>query len=342
VQVASDNDYYGLYAADVLNLTAALALSLSARLNEATIVLQDRLGSTLNGRHSFGHFNPAAGLTYKLLPEATLYVGFAEANRAPTPAEFSCASASAPCSLTNFFVADPALKQVTAQTFEAGARGELQQDGATIHWHAGVYRVDSSDDIMFVASPIIGRVFFHNIGETRRQGLEASADTADGPWLASLNYAYTDATFQTALALASPDNPRADANGQIHVVPGDRLTSIPKHVLKLALTYQAGDAWNVTLSGHYASGQYLRGDESNLNPQTQPYFVLTGGATYRLRRNLELIAEIENLLDAKYETFGTFSPIGDVPIAQVPNASNPRSLSPGAPRTIYAGVRAWL
>jgi outer membrane receptor protein involved in Fe transport len=113
-------------------------------------------------------------------------------------------------------------------------------------------------------------------------------------------------------------------------------------VLKFALTYQAGDAWNVTFSGRYASGQYLRGDESNLNPQTRPYFVLDAGATYRLLPNLELIAGIENLLDTAYETFGTFSPVGDVPTAQVPNADNPRSLSPGAPRTIYAGVRAWL
>jgi outer membrane receptor protein involved in Fe transport len=342
VQVASANDYYGIYAADILNLTPALSMNLSARFNAANISLQDRLGTALNGSHSFTHLNPAAGFTYKLSQAATLYAGFAEANRAPTPAEFSCASPSAPCSLTNFFVGDPDLKQVVAQTYEAGARGELHQGDAVLHWHAGFYRVASDDDIMFVSSPVLGRAFFRNIGGTRRQGAELSADIAEGPWLASLNYAYTDATFQSFLTLSSEDNPRADGGGNIHVSPGDTLPSIPRHTVKATATYQPGEEWNVSLSGRYSSGQYLRGDESNLNPQTRPYFILSAAGSYRIERNLELFGEVENLLDARYETFGAFSPVDQVPIVQVPNTHNPRSLSPGAPLSVYAGVRVWL
>jgi outer membrane receptor protein involved in Fe transport len=342
VKVASDNDYYGAYAADILSLTPSLSLSVSARLNEAQITLHDRLGTALSGAHGFTHLNPAAGLTYKLTGATTLYAGYAEANRAPTPAEFSCASAAAPCSLTNFFVGDPSLKQVVAHTLEAGARGMVQEGDATFHWDAGAYRIETDNDIMFVASAIVGRDFFRNIGTTERQGLELSGDLSDGAWLASLRYAYTDATFQSPLTLDSPDNPRADPNGEIHVRPGDVLPSIPKNTLKLVVTYQPSGSWNVSVAARYADGQYLRGDESNLNPRIPSYVVVDASASYRLNARLELFAEIENLLDARYATFGTFSPTSAVPIVQLPDASDPRALSPGAPRAAYAGVRVTL
>ena len=288
------------------------------------------------------HLNPAAGLTYKLSGGATLYAGYAEANRAPTPAEFSCASASSPCSLTNFFVGDPALKQVVAQTLEAGARGTVQDGHVSLRWDASAYRIETDDDIMFVASDIVGRDFFRNIGSTERQGFELSGDLSDGAWLVALRYAYTDASFQTPLTLDSPDNPRADDNGQIHVRPGDALPSIPRNTVKLIVTYQPSETWNISLAARYSDGQYLRGDELNLNPQIPSYVVLDASASYRLNAHFELFGEIQNLLGARYASFGTFSPTSDVPIVQVPGASNPRALSPGAPRAAYAGVRATL
>jgi outer membrane receptor protein involved in Fe transport len=341
VSLASDNDYFGLYAADVLSLSEALSLSLSARFNAARIALRDRLGTALNGSHRFLHLNPAAGLTYKLSPEATFYAGASVANRAPTPAEFSCADPAAPCSLTNFFVADPPLKQVVAQTFETGLRGESRIGETGIKWHAGLYRTDSHDDILFAASPVTGRGFFRNIGTTRRQGADLSAEVTQGLWLASLSYSYIDATFRSPLTLSSPENPRADANGEIHVVSGDRLPSIPRNTVKLGLGYRT-ETLAIDLVGRYADGQYLRGDESNLNPKTGPYFVLDMSASYRFENGVEFFTGIQNLLDAKYETFGTFSPTSEVPIFEVPNASNPRSLSPGAPISASIGLRVSL
>ena len=64
-------------------------------------------------------------MTYKVTPWLTAYAGYAEANRAPTPAELSCAGPTDSCSLANFFVGDPNLKQVVAHTVEAGLRGTV-------------------------------------------------------------------------------------------------------------------------------------------------------------------------------------------------------------------------
>jgi hypothetical protein len=57
---------------------------------------------------------------------------------------------------------------------------------------------------------------------------------------------------------------------------------------------------------------------------------------------VELFATLRNLLDKKYETFGTFSPTSDVPIPEAPGASNPRSLSPAPPFSLFAGARLFL
>src|SRR5262249_44479073 len=149
--------------------------------NHSSIALHDRLGTALDGDHEYSRVNPAIGATYDISPHATFYAGYAEANRAPTPAEFSCADPTAPCSLTNFFVADPALKQVVAHTVEGGFRGH-GDDGAegTFSWHAGYFHVDADDDILFAASAITGRAFFENIGTTTRQGAELSGDYRRG------------------------------------------------------------------------------------------------------------------------------------------------------------------
>ncbi|MBI3513551.1 MAG: TonB-dependent receptor, partial [Proteobacteria bacterium] len=341
VRVGVTNAYYGLFAVDTIDLTEALSATLSGRLNVAEIDLRDQLGTALTGDHLYGRLNPGAGLTYKIAPPLSAYVGYAEANRAPTPAELSCASPLAPCSLTNFFVGDPSLKQVVARTVEAGLRGRLAPyEGAQLEWHAGLFRTDSEDDIQFVASPTIGRNFFENVGTTRRQGVETGLQLR-ASWLRALaEYAYTDATFRDALTLDGGANPQADANGLLHVRPGDRLPGIPAHTLKLGLDVDITPAWTVGLRARAASGQYLLGDQSNLNPKTGAYALLNLDTEYRVTEHVALFGLIQNLTDAKYASFGTFSPVGpNVPIVQAPAASNPRSLSPGAPLGVWVGLR---
>ena len=58
-----------------------------------------------------------------------------------------------------------------------------------------------------------------------------------------------------------------------------------------------------------------------------------------MSENLEVYGYVENALNANYATFGTFSPVGEVPILALPNASSNRSLAPGAPIAAYGGMR---
>ncbi|HYZ63168.1 MAG TPA: TonB-dependent receptor [Acetobacteraceae bacterium] len=339
VRVAASTRYYGLYAQDMLDVTEALTLTVSGRLNLAQVDLRDQVGTSVSGNHDYAHFNPAAGLTYNILPAVTAYAGYAVSNRAPTPAELSCASAASPCSLTNFFVADPSLKQVVAGTFEAGLRGRFRLGDAELAWKGGVFRVVSDDDILFIGSTVTGRGFFQNVGQTRREGVEAGLRLRYGPVSAYFDYAHTSATFRTPFTASSPNNPAADADGLIQVSRGDRIPGIPQHRLKLGVQYEVTPRWTVGATGILSSGRVLQGDEANLNPRTGSYVVFNANTNFRLTETIELFGLVQNVSNTRYATFGGFSPVQLVPILQAPGASDTRSLTPGAPIAGYGGVR---
>ena len=341
VRVAVSNAYYGTYFTDTFDIAPVLSANLSGRYNFAQINLTDQIGTALSGDHSFGHFNPAAGLTWKFLPDFNAYASYSVSNRAPNPGELTCASAASPCSLANFFVGDPNLQQVVGHTIEAGLRGQLHPfANAILTPSLAYYHTTLDNDILFVNSPIQGRAFFQNVGSTLRQGVDLNIQLKTERLLAWLGYSYIDAAFQTGFTESSENNPAANADGNIQIQPGDRLPGIPANQLKLGVDYKVTDRWTVGGSGIYASGQFLFGDEANLTPPTPPYFVTDVHTSYQVTRNLQLFALLQNAFNVTYYTFGTFSPTSSIPIVQVPGATNPRSYSPAAPIGVTVGVRA--
>jgi iron complex outermembrane receptor protein len=340
VRVGIGDAYYGVFIADTFNVTDRLALTVSGRFNAASINLNDQNGGDLNGSHSYTRFNPAAGVTYKITPWLTAYAGYAEANRAPTPAELSCASPADSCSLANFFVGDPDLKQVVAHTIEAGFRGAtgIGEDGR-LSYNVGLYRSNLDDDIVFVNSVTLNRAFFTNIGQTRRQGLDAGIQYKTQRWSAYFAYTYTDATFQSGFVEAAGSNPAGDADGNLTINPGSRLPGVPAHQGKLGLTFHVTDQWTVGAVLLAQSGQYLFGDEANVTPKLPGFVTLNLSTSYQLTPHIQFFASVENVTDAKYYTYGTFSPTTAVFLAQAPNATNPRAYSPAAPVGAFGGVR---
>ncbi len=341
VRVGIANAYYGAFFTDTYELTPLLSANIAGRFNFAQINLDDKLGSRLGGDHTYSRFNPSAGLTYKLFPELNAYASYAEANRAPTPSELSCANAASPCSLANFFVGDPNLQQVVSHTVEAGLRGRFHPfGGATLSSDLAFFHTTLSNDILFVNSPIQGRAFFQNVGSTLRQGVDINLSLKTDRLLAWASYSHIDAAFQTGFSELSENNPGADASGNIRVQPGDRLPGIPANLFKLGIDCRVTDGWTVGATAIAASGQFLFGDEANLTAKTPPYFVLNLHTSYQLTSRLQVFGLIENAFNATYYTFGTFSPTSSVPIVQAPGAADPRSYSPAAPIAATIGIRA--
>jgi outer membrane receptor protein involved in Fe transport len=339
-RVAISNAYYGAFFTDTFDITPTLSANVAGRFNLAQLDLSDQLGTALSGNHSYQRFNPSAGLTYKIRPGISVYASYAEANRAPMPVELTCASATAPCSLSNFLSADPNLQQVVSHTIEAGVRTEMHPfSDARLASDVALYRTTLSNDILAVGSSLPGLQFFQNVGSTLRQGIDLNLKFTWRRLTAYLGYSYIDAEFQTGFTEQSGDNPDADANGNIFIKPGDRIPSIPQHVLKFGADYRVTDRWIVGGNAVAASGQYLFGDEANLTPQTPSYFVLNLHSSYQVTPSVQLFAQLDNAFNAQYFTYGTFGPTAAVPIAQAPGATNPREYSVAAPIGAFAGVR---
>ncbi|WP_072384640.1 TonB-dependent receptor [Novosphingobium sp. NDB2Meth1] len=342
VSVIARNLYAGFFVAETLPLGPNLHLEAGLRYNYAAIRLDDQIGTALNGQHHFGRLNPGLELDWDAVPGLSLRAGYAETNRAPTPAELSCADPEAPCSLANFFVADPPLRQVVAHTWELGASGKGTAGGWRIEWLASAYRADSRDEIRRVASGVRGRAYFQNLGDARRQGIELSLTAQRGGLRVAATYAFTDATNRSPVRIASPGNPAAEA-GAILVKPGDRLPGVPRHSANLNLDYagKVGPWRRFTVGGTVSarSGQVLLGDESNRAALVPGYVLVDLRAGIELLREVVLFGEVRNLLDRRHATFGTFGEIGSVLLAEAPGASSPRFLGPGAPRRWTIGIR---
>jgi iron complex outermembrane receptor protein len=340
VDVISRNTYTGFYATNTFDVTQKLSVTAGGRFNIANIQLEDQIGTDLNGTNNFQRFNPVIGATYKIIPQLTAYAGYSESNRAPTPSELGCADPARPCLLDNFLVSDPPLQQVVARTMEAGFRGRHDLGGKrTLSWNAGAYFTETENDILNTPSTITGRGFFQNVGGTTREGVEAAVNYTDDKWNLFLGYSFINATFNDAMLLSSPNNPFGNADGLINVQSGDHLPSIPQHRFKAGVEYIVLPEWKVGADLVAFSGQYYAGDESNQNPKLPGYWTVNLHTTYKITKNIEAFGLVRNLFDTRFYTFGTFFDTTEVPFL---NLTDPRTVSPGAPFAVYAGLRVKL
>ncbi|MEH2541382.1 MULTISPECIES: TonB-dependent receptor [unclassified Bradyrhizobium] len=342
VSLRATNRYTGLYALDTFDVTDAFSISGGGRFNYANIVLQDLIGTDLNGHHTFSRFNPMIGGTYKITPGLTAYAGYSEANRAPTPLELACADPARPCIAAAFLIADPPLKQVVSRTIEAGFRGTKELNIGTLGWKVGAFRATNADDILAIPSPELqGFGYFQNVGRTRRQGIEAQVNLTSKTLQLYASYALVDARFLDPLTLNS-HSPFADADGNIQVLPGNRIPAIPRNRVKVGIDYLVTDAFKVGGDALFVGSQYFVGDESNQAARLPGYSVFNVHASYQINKTFQLYARVDNILDHRYAVYGTFFETGDVP-----NFTNggqeftdARSVSPARPRAFYAGLKA--
>jgi iron complex outermembrane recepter protein len=338
----------GLYASDNFSVNDKTFVTVAARYNRATVTLEDQLGTALNGEHAFNRVNPAIGINVNPSRALTMYASYNEGMRVPTPVELTCADPTAPCSLPNAFLADPPLKPVISKTLEFGARGRLAEG---FDWSAAVFRTELYDDLQFISSGggSTSAGYFQNVGRTRRQGLELGFSGKLDRLTFSTHYSHIAATFQSPLVLNSPSNSTAGANcggcGEIQIVPGNRMPGIPRHLLKLRAEYAFTDAASLGLNFAAQSSQFARGDENNqdANGRLPGYAVVNLDARWRFAPGWELFANVTNLFDRRYSTFGTlgrnvFTEPGNSFDASGASWRNEQFRSIGTPRGAWLGV----
>jgi outer membrane receptor protein involved in Fe transport len=342
VALRTINQYTGFYALDTFEVTRAFSVTAGGRFNAARIILEDQIGSALNGNDSYNRFNPIIGGTYKISPGLTAYAGYSEANRAPTPLELGCADPARPCTIGAFLISDPPLKQVVARTLELGLRGTRDLNIGRLGWKLGGFRTNNTDDILAIPSPVLqGFGYFQNVGSTRRQGIEAEVTLKTRALELYASYALVDARFLDALQVGS-NSPFADANGNVQISPGNRIPAIPRNRIKAGLDYSVTDAIKLGGDAVFIGSQYLVGDESNQAPRLGSYAVFNLHASYQIDKTFQIYARADNIFDNRYASYGTFFDASAIPNFANGGApfTDPRSVSPARPRGFYAGFKA--
>jgi iron complex outermembrane receptor protein len=113
---------------------------------------------------------------------------------------------------------------------------------------------------------------------------------------------------------------------------GNDLPLIPRHRLNAGVDYRPLPWLTLSLGGAYVGEQRFRGDEENVADPLQAYVTLNAGVRARVGP-LTGFLWIDNLANARYETFGTFAPNGKLPGSPVQPFA-----TPAAPIHVLAGV----
>ena len=300
VRLNTDTETYSFFLSDSFSITDKLTATFAGRYNNVSIGLANQFidgEDKLSGQHGFDRFNPSFGMTYQALDNLNVYGSYSESARVPTPMELSCADEDDPCRLPNAFLSDPPLKQVVANTWEAGVRGDLNKllGKGDLKWNLGYFHTINNNDIIFNrGGDSISEGFFSNVGQTRRHGMEAAL-TVNYPqlfstidvWHFSTNYTYLRAEFLDGFIIQNPLNTERPAV----VANGDQIPGIPEHIFKASVSVDLWQKLSLGINGTYSGDKVFRGDEANLTSPLSGYWLFNATAEYKVTKNFAVFGE---------------------------------------------------
>lgn len=343
VDVNASNDSLGAYLMDSWKLGERLELSVAGRWTRTVIELRDQIpDGDLSGRHRYARFNPMLGYAWELAPGWTQFASLAQAARAPTPVELTCANPDDPCRLPNGFVDDPPLDEVVTRTLEVG----LRHRGRTVSGSAALFHAVSRDDILFITDgELANQGYFDNVGDTLRQGLEASLQWVLGRgFSAGAQLTALTAEFREDFLVNTPNHPLRDPLDPAAPDPstrevrsGDRIPLTPRLQYRLALDW-SGRGFDLGIETVGRGDSRFRGDEANVDASKLGGFaVLNAQAAWQCTPQLTVYASADNLLDREFETFGVYGEADEVLGESYEDAR--RFVGAGSPRRFQGGLR---
>lgn len=308
---------YEAWVENRLFVLPQLAVTAALRRLVAVRELDNRLEPARSGAKTFSGLSPRFGLLWTPRPGVQL---FADVSRSRDVPDFT--DLAQPSTAGAGFVP---LRQQTAWTYEAGARG----GAGPLRFDVTLYRADLRGELLqFLVDPNIPAATF-NAGRTRHQGVEASA-TLDVPRALGRGGG-VDGLSLTALWNRNDFTFRGDrqyGSNRIAGTPGDvlrfearwtraRLAGVRNAYLAPQLDWVPRGAWADQANTVRAPGYALAGVEAGFEP----------------RRGLLLFLEGRNLSDAAY-----VSDIG--PVTDLTRQGVPRTIFyPGDRRSVFAGAR---
>lgn len=246
---------------------------------------------------------PMLGISLRARPTLAVYANVASSFETPTTTEL----ANRPDGSAGL---NRELDPQRGRTIEAGVKGIV---GRRTFVDLAVFTIGTRDELIpFEIPGSGGRRYFRNAGETRRQGVELSANTSLGPVdlggsLTRLSYTYEDFTVGTT---------RLDGKKVPGVAP---LTSSLFATARRALGFATIEM---------QQGGRTAADDANVN--YAPGWVLwnvRAGLTQWAARGVQPVIGVDNVFDRHYAA------------NVVTNATRGRFFEPGAGRRVYVSMR---
>ena len=166
-----------------------------------------------------------------------------------------------------------------------------------------LFRTDSSNDIITVASAIPGP---RRVSECRRdaapgpRGQRRVPSPGRGLRLCRLQLYRCDLSVHRRIA--SPNNPSADADGNVQITPGQEHSRIPEHQFKARVDYAVTPAWTVGGNVVAVGSQYYVGDDANQNEKLPAYWVANLHTSYQVHKECSSSALVNNLFNKRYSS----------------------------------------
>lgn len=263
-----------------------------------------------SGSVKYTHTNTAAGVLFKLSPEAHLYANAGEGFETPTAAEL----AYRPGGATGLNLD---LQPSRSRQYEVGVKA---RPAADLKLTAAVFRIDTRDEIV-ANSASGGRTDFKNAGRTRRDGFEASLE-------AKLAHGFEVYAAYTALNARFVED-FTSGTPPATIPAGRKLPGVP------AQTLYAEAAWRHAASGFHAAAELhhvgkVYVDEAN-SDAAAAYTIgsLRAGFEQHARGwRLREFVRVDNVTDRRY--------VGSVIVAE----ARSRFFEPAPGRNWIAGLEA--
>ncbi|HUL71357.1 MAG TPA: TonB-dependent receptor [Gemmatimonadales bacterium] len=309
-----------------------VTLSGGLRFDYIKIPFHNLLDPAEDTTSSYTRLSPRAGISVSLGRGWSTYGSWGQSFRAPALLELTCADPTASCPLPFALGEDPPLKPVVARTGEVGVK--MAKPFGRIG--ASLYYTTVHDDIYFVSSTLVTG-YFSNIPETRRAGAQVDGEFfLSGGHTIYANYAWTQATFQSRVAISSQigdlGGPGAGPDNTTH--PGSKIPLVPEHVARAGATFVLPARFTTGADLRLTGPQWLRGDEANNTSPLDSYFTADVRLGWRVGR-WELSGVASNLFDARGPVFGTFNENGQTGEVE-------RFLTPASHRAFKVIVRVGI
>lgn len=353
--VDGESTHFGVYASDTVRVAPRTHVTGTLRYNRSRVENQltvrdddtDVVEDKPREAFTYNSVNPALGIAHRIGEAGntpTVFGSLARNTRVPTVIELGCADPEEPCRLPAGLQADPFLEQVKSTTAEIGLRWPFAE-GA--RFTIAAYRTDNRDDILFRSVDVNGQLgYFDNFDKTRNQGIDTELAMTLGSVDFGIGYSYLKATYEA-------DGVLRQGERNVTITPGTRIAGLPRHTLKLGADWRVGGGFTVGADVLAVSSRTVSGNEDGLLEDPEDgeelqarrleipgYGLLNLRASYKPDPAWELYANVTNVFDRRYETFGAlaetvFDARGNGPLEE----SDALSVAPGAGRGIFVGLR---